>query len=293
MFGKKMITLAVAGVATVSACGGAGCTHGNDTGMPEMPEDFDMASLEKMFAEMFGPDFDMSKLMEGAGMEDDEQLDFATPTTAPAPTPSTECEPELMHMDSSDSDDDMFVSADEGFSPVESFIPGFTPAQAVCNKMSYPLSFARTQACGFTSMEDGCTPFEGFTCMEDKDVTPMVDSLDELDDSNDVDSMDQTEEPQMMCDAGMCCGMEMCGLEEPSTVSAAFNSTNADMCGAGMCGMEEPTQSAEDMFNNTNTCGDGFAGAMCGLQKNITNMFGSFSNNSTEVDNNDSFESDL
>jgi hypothetical protein len=235
---------------------------------------------------MFGPDFDMSKLMEGADMED--ELDFATPTTAPAP--STECDAELMNMDSSDSDDDMmFVEADEGFSPVESFIPGFTPAQAL--KMSYPMSFACTPATGFTSMENGCTPFEGFTCMEDNDVTPASTSMTSAYES--VDSMDDSDfgaEPEMCCDAGMCCGMEMCG-SEPVTVSAAFNST--DMCDAGMCGMEEPaTTSAEDMFNNTNTCGDGFAGAMCGLQKNITNMFGSLSNNSTEVDT-DSFESDL
>merc|ERR1711988_1973706 len=99
-------------------------------------------------------------------------------------------------------------------------------------------------------MENGCTPFEGFTCMKDTDVTPMptaTDSLDSMDDSNDEDA---NLEQQMCCGGMGMCGLDMCGLEEPTT-SSAFN--NTDMCSAGMCGMEEPTTttSAEDMFNNT------------------------------------------
>lgn len=322
MFGKKMIALVSAGfTASALACGGcSGGSHhaDNSTAMEGMPEDFDMASLEKMFADMFGKDFNMNDLMNGGGMDglmggaDDEEMDhidFAEEaTTCPAPTLSNQCPADmtpaddLSHLD--ESEDSMDVQADEGVSPVQTpFVAGVTPAQVL--GMTYPKSYGFTKANGFTSMEEGTTPFEGFTCAVDSDMTPVdhipmgegftaaVDSLDSMDDSHSDEEMCSA---QPMCDAGMC-GMDMCGLEEPAynnTSSAAFNST--DMCGAGMCGMEPPATSAEEMFNNTNTCGDGFQGAMCRAQKNITGWFSSNDTSSAAnnvEDNLDSSESEL
>jgi hypothetical protein len=110
----------------------------------------------------------------------------------------------------------------------------------------------------------------------------------------------------MMCSpADECCADMMCA---PCTPAAADNSTSsfnstaaADMCCAapGTCAPPADNfQSAEDMFNNTNTCGDGLSGMMCGIQQNFTSFFGGNSTDdsaSSKVadDTLDSCDSDL
>lgn len=111
----------------------------------------------------------------------------------------------------------------------------------------------------------------------------------------------------MMCDNMMCSpASDMCCA--PCTPAAADNSTSsnfpstaADMCCAapGTCAPPaDNSQSAEQMFNNTNTCGDGLSGMMCGIQQNFTSFFGGNSTDdsaSSKVadDTLDSCDSDL
>lgn len=99
---------------------------------------------------------------------------------------------------------------------------------------------------------------------------------------------------ETQCDAGMCFPNDTC--------TPASNTTSAvDMMSAAPGTCAPPAQqSAEEMFNSDNTCGDGFAGAMCGLQQNITSFFGGNSTDSgvsskkAEADDTlDSCDSDL
>lgn len=320
MFGKNMIAAAVASnVYTVMACGSGQCSghHGEDDadmGMPGMDfdmENFDMGNLQKMFAQILGDDFDMSQFgdlegmlggLEGMGGDDSKKMNFAEDsdeseadnmTTCPSPSV---CDNKCDSMDmSSDSCDEGFT-VDEGFSPAMTFAQETSPAQ-IANNMTMCKSYARTPAQGFTSMEEGCTPFEGFTCACCDDVTPKdakrpmgegftaaPESMDSMDDSND--------EPAQCCGNGSgMCGLEMCGAQAPVQ---ANNSTAADdmCCNAGMCGMEAPknTTTAEDMFNNTDTCNGDF---MCQMQQNITNMFNFGNDTDVETDNLDSSDSEL
>jgi hypothetical protein len=127
---------------------------------------------------------------------------------------------------------------------------------------------------------------------------------------------------QKLCSpADDCCANNMCspGVADdlmctPCTPAAADNSTSTmfnnfnstaassfdDMCSAGTCAPPTDSfQSAEDMFNSTNTCGDGLSGMMCGIQQNFTSFFGGNSTDDSasakmaEDDNLDSGDSDL
>jgi len=165
---------------------------------------------------------------------------------------------------------------------------------------SFPKSYPRSEG----KSNGDVTPFEGFTPMHDNSRTP----IDEVVMGEGRTAAPAKEPlcyasaegftPSMLEDDLMCSADGMCGLNEPRNSTSTFAASDAGMCDAGMCGLEEPKgNSAEGMFNNTNVCGDGFAGAMCGLQKNLTNAFDSFMGNSTQQsqadDLDDSDSSDL
>jgi hypothetical protein len=236
-----------------------------------------------------------------------------TQTTAPAPTPFTEViEGKFGSMlDSIDSDSedgldmDLPVSLPED-APVDgaqSPKDGEFEMSMMDDEPQMPKSYSKSYPRSEAKSSGDYTPFEGFTPMYDNSRTPV----DEVVMGEGFTPAANAPVKEAMCyadaegfsaiDDGMC-SAGMCGLEEPannSTSFASFNSTATDagMCDGGMCGMEEPmTNSAEDMFNNTNTCGTGFAGAMCGLQKNLTNAFDSFMGNSTQTEADDMDDSD-
>jgi hypothetical protein len=305
MFGKTMISAAVAGVSVVSACGGGRkCGgHGTRHGAKKRIDAAEMAELEEMMA--------FQQMMNA-------QKNTTTQTTAPAPTPFAEvAEGKFGSMlDSIDSDSSDSLNLDLPMSfPEDAPVTGAqSPKDGEFDMsmmddepqmpQSYPKSYPRSEG----KSNGDFTPFEGFTPMHDNsrtpiDAIPMGEGFTAAPAKEEMCYADAEGFTSVMEDDVAMCSAGMCGLDEPMTSSnstsfASFNSTaDAGMCDGGMCGIEEPmTNSAEDMFNNTNTCGTGFAGAMCGLQKNLTNAFDSFMGNSTETqadDMDDSESSDL